>query len=153
MEGAMPNSDSHQQQDYPFVDMVLDSIAGWVTHYRANAGRDSGLGMCSRDEVNAIAHDIGLSEGELRDLANRGPNAAVQLKQMLQGLGVDAKALSEHDPLVMRDLQRLCSTCGDKRRCNHELADGTAAAHFHEFCPNSFTLDALLEDKNKTLNG
>ena len=52
------------------------------------------------------------------------------------------------EPLVMRDLQRLCTTCGDKGRCAHELADGTAAAHFHEFCPNAFTLDALFADKS-----
>jgi hypothetical protein len=30
----------------------------------------------------------------------------------------------------MRDLQRLCIVCGQKRRCQHELARGTAAEHF-----------------------
>ena len=143
----MPNRDS--LKPYPVVDMVLNSIAGWVTQYRSRIGHDTSLAQCSRDDVMAIAQDLGLSSGDLRALAERGPDAADLVQKLLLALGVDAEALTQKDPLVMRDLQRLCSTCGDKGRCHHELDDGTAAAHFHEFCPNSFTLDALLADKAK----
>ena len=61
----------------------------------------------------------------------------------LRALGVDAKKLAKDDPVVMRDLQRLCISCGDKSRCRHELEAGTAASHYHEFCPNAVTFDAL----------
>jgi len=46
-------------------------------------------------------------------------------------------------------LQRLCVVCSQKGRCEHELAKGTAAEHFHEFCPNAFTLDALFNQKER----
>jgi hypothetical protein len=64
---------------------------------------------------------------------------------MLITLNVDPDELECDNPAVMRDLQRLCITCANKARCQHELAAGTAAAHFHEFCPNAFTLDALFK--------
>ena len=47
----------------------------------------------------------------------------------------------------MRDLQRLCMVCAQKGHCQHELAQGTAAEHFREFCPNAYTLDALFKQK------
>ena len=143
----MPNRDDAHPH-YPVLDMVLNSIADWVNNYRNAAG--SGLGSCDRDEVARIASDIGISPDELRALSSKGPGAADQVQKMLLALGVDPKVLANNDPLVMRDLQRLCSTCADKGRCSHELADGTAAAHFHEFCPNAFTLDALFAGKDKT---
>jgi hypothetical protein len=35
----------------------------------------------------------------------------------------------------------------NKKRCEHELANGTAGEHFRDFCPNAFTLDALFDLK------
>ncbi len=146
----MPNSEQ-QQPHFPVLEMVLNSIADWVNNHRAALGHGSGLSRCDRDEVMQIANDLGVSPGELQELSNKGPGSADLVQKMLLALGIDAKALTQSDPLVMRDLQRLCTTCGDKGRCAHELADGTATAHFHEFCPNAFTLDALFADKSKTI--
>ena len=80
---------------------------------------------------------------------SKGPHAADLLQKLLVALNVDPKELSRTEPLVMRDLQRLCTTCGAKKRCAQELAEGTAAEHFHEFCPNAFTLDALFDEKKQ----
>ena len=72
---------------------------------------------------------------------------------MLIALRVDPHVLVNTNLAVMRDLQRLCVVCSQKGRCEHELAKGTASEHFREFCPNAFTLDALLNNKiiNPTL--
>lgn len=147
----MPDSDKIEdpQPPYPVVDMVLNSIADWVNHYRESIGHDARLSRCDRHEVAQIARDCGVSSGELQALAGKGPDSADLVGKMLRALGVDPVALAEKDPLVMRDLQRLCTTCGHKGRCAHELADGTARDHFHAFCPNSYTLDALFADENK----
>ena len=91
-----------------------------------------------------IARDLGVSPSELRELASKGPGAADQLQKMLVVLDVDPKALADTNLPFMRDLQRVCIACGDKHRCEHELAGGTAAEHFREFCPNTVTLDALI---------
>jgi len=143
----MPNRDI-QQPSYPVVEVVLNSIADWVTRYRDAVGHTNEFGQCSPDEVRQIAKDLGVPAGELRQMASKGPHAADQLQKMLVALHVDPKALEKTNPVVMRDLQRLCINCADKKRCQSELAKGTAADHFHEFCPNSMTLDALFNQDN-----
>lgn len=134
---------------YPALDMVLNSIADWVNSHRFASGGEAGLSRCDRNEVMQIARDVGVTPDELHMLATRGPHSADLVTKMLVALGVDPQVLSDKEPLVMRDLQRLCSGCVDKGRCARELADGTAPAHFHEFCPNAYTLDALITDKDK----
>lgn len=139
-------SNDAQQQHYPTVEFVLNAVADWVNDHRAKLGAN-GFGQCSPDEVARIAADMGMSSRQLSEIVRQGPHAADQLQQMLIALKVDPKHVADSEPLVMRDLQRLCSTCGCKTRCAHELDVGTAAEHFDEFCPNAMTLDALVKEK------
>ncbi|MGB8504515.1 hypothetical protein [Mycobacterium sp.] len=134
------------------IEIALEGIADWVSKYRRNFGLDNQLGLCAPDEVIRVARDLRLTPSELQELARKGPNAADLLLKMLVALHVDPKALENTDPHVMRDLQRLCTTCGAKKRCERELANRTAGDHFREFCPNAFTLDALL-DRNGQPSG
>ena len=133
-----------------FVKNIFNGIADWVGKYRRNFGLDSQFGLCTPDDVIRVARDLRVTPGELQELARKGPNAADLVLKMLVALQVDPKALENTDPQVMRDLQRLCTTCGAKKRCEHELADGTAGDHFREFCPNAFTLEALLDRKGQS---
>ena len=146
----MPNRDT-AQPNYPAVEFVLNSIADWVSRYRAATGCTGDFGSCSPEEVNQIARDLGVSTKELRELASKGPHAADLVQKMLMALNVDPKVIAKSNPLVMRDLQRLCINCTDKKRCASELKNGTAAEHFHEFCPNALTLDALFDEKELQL--
>ena len=132
-----------RQAGYPTVDFVLGAIADWVNKYRNHiAGKDA-LGRCSPDEVNRIAKELGMSADELRGLADKSPGSAELIQKMLVALNVDPAEFAQDNPAVLRDLQRLCVACNHKTRCRHELAAGTAAAHFREYCPNAFTLEAL----------
>ena len=133
-----------QQPAHPADDSVFAAIADWVRRFRSHAGNDDTFGQCSADEVKQIAKDIGMSPAELRAIARKEPGAADLLQKMLVALGVAPETLMKRDPAVMRDLQRLCISCSHKSRCQHDLAIGEAATRFHEFCPNAYTLDALL---------
>jgi hypothetical protein len=128
------------------IELVVGAIADWVNKYRLSFG-DGGLDRCGPDEVNQIAKDLGISTSQLQDIVDKGPGAADLLRKMLAALHVDLEVIATAEPAVLRDLQRLCAACDRKSQCRHEMAAGTAAAHFHEFCPNAFTLDALLEQK------
>ena len=132
---------------HPTVEAVAHAIADWINRYRHKLGFSGAFDRCGPEEVQQIAKDLGIPAGELRAIASKGPGAADQLRKMLVALDVDPDALMQSDPATMRDLQRLCIACTHKRRCQHELAQGTAAAHFHEFCPNAFTLDAIFQQK------
>lgn len=140
----MPNRDNHMPH-YPVVEMVIDAIADWVKGYRYATGLNNEFAHCGPDEVKAMARDLGMTPADLREMAAKGPGAADLLKRMLVALKVDPKVLGEMDQRVTRDLQRLCITCGNKRRCEHELAAGTATTNMHEFCPNALTLETLFK--------
>lgn len=137
------------QTSSPTLELVFSAIADWVNKYRHATGVRGDLGYCGPNEVMQIAKDLGLPASELREIVKKGPGAADQLQKMLVALKVDAKVLEKASPAVMRDLQRLCISCGNKKRCEHELAKGTAAEHFHEYCPNAFTLDALFKQNDQ----
>jgi len=62
---------------------------------------------------------------------------------MLRALGIDQADLARTEPLVLRDMERVCSLCNQKRQCGHELSAGTAAAHYEEYCANAHTIDGL----------
>jgi len=132
---------------YETLEPILDAIASWVKKYRYAAGLRGELARCGPDEVALTARELGLSADELWRIARKGPQAADLLQKMLLALGVNPKTLASQDPMIMRDLQRLCITCAQKKQCRHELAAGTADENFREFCPNAFTLEALFEGK------
>ena len=44
----------------------------------------------------------------------------------------------------MRDMERVCSFCTHKRQCRQELAAGTAATNYVEYCENADTIDMLM---------
>ncbi len=142
----MPDGDLHQP-NYPTVDFVMNAIAGWVNKYRQKIGVQDEFGYCSPDEVRQIAKDLGVPVGELRALAAKGPGAADLLEKMLINLCVDPQPWPRRTPLSCAICSGLCVACSQKERCQHELKAGTAAEHFHEFCPNAFTLDALFAQK------
>lgn len=140
----MPNRDNHMPS-YPVLEMVINAIADWVGNYRYAIGLRDQFAACGPDEVMLIARDIGMSPNELRELASKGPGSADLLKKMLVALKFDPKTLEAADPRLTRDLQRLCTICGNKRQCEHELVAGTAAKNIREFCPNAVSLEMLFK--------
>ena len=99
------------------------------------------------EEVALIARDIGVSPEELRFAASKGPHAADELPKLLRALGVDPQKLASDDPAIMRSLERICISCGHKNQCQHDLAAGTAASHYRDYCPNAMSLDELFHSK------
>ena len=71
-----------------------------------------------------MAQDVGMDALTLRALAARGPDAADLLPGRLAGLGLDADQIGYHEPGVLRDLERVCSFCGQKQRCARDLGGG-----------------------------
>ena len=134
---------------YPFVEAVLKAIADWVTSYRKVIGFNDEFAMCGPDEVMRMAKDIGVTPSQLQQLVRKGPDSANLLKCMLVALHVDPKIIAGMDSLVMREMQWLCITCNNKKRCEHEFAKGTTNKHFHEFCPNAVSIDELLDQKGQ----
>jgi hypothetical protein len=128
-----------QEQPYPTVTRMVDIFGEWLKHRR---------GLREMREMDAanfgqIASDLRMSSADLEALVRQGPHAADELPKMLAALGIDQDDLARTEPLVLRDMERVCSMCINKRQCDRDLAAGTSAAHYEEYCANAPTIDGL----------
>ena len=136
-----------EQPTYPTLEPILNAIANWAKKYRYAAGLRDEFARCGPEEVAHTARELGLSSRELYRLAGKGPHAADPLQKMLRALGVDPKALASQDPLLMRDLQRLCIVCGHKKQCQHELRERRP-----RIIPNSVRMRLRLKRYSKRID-
>ena len=135
--------------DYDSLQTILSWVAEWARTYARRRGFRSELMNCSADDVARIAADLKIDQGELAALAKKGPGATDLLQKLLVALGIDLKDLDRYDPAVMRDLQRSCVMCDEKGRCKFDIANGVITEKFRDYCPNAFTLDALLKERQE----
>jgi hypothetical protein len=128
-----------QENPYPTVSRMIDVFGEWLKHRRELRQ------MREMDAANfgQITSDLRMSSADLETLVRQGPHAVDELPKMLTALGIDQDALARTEPLVLRDMERVCSLCNHKRQCDRDLAAGTAAAHYEEYCGNADTIDGL----------
>ena len=130
---------STASRPYPVVQDLIDSFAGWLRHRREL----SEIRQLDRSEFNRIAEDLRVAPDDLEELVRHGRHAADELPQLMEQLGIDAERLSKTQPLLLRDMERVCSLCSHKAQCDRELAGGTAAENYQGYCGNASTLETL----------
>jgi hypothetical protein len=138
MEGAMTTT---QHEPYLFVTKVIDLFGDWLKQRRElnelmQFATDPG-------ELERVASDLNVTSADLEMLVRQGSQSANELPYTLTALGIDETALRRAEPALLRDMERVCSFCTHKRRCHQELAAGTAATNYVEYCENSDTIDVL----------
>ena len=97
----------------------------------------------SANNVASIARELRIPREELENLVAHGRQGAEELPRLLKELGIDETMIAGKEPGVMRDMALICALCVAKLRCNREIAAGTAALHYHEYCANRFTIGAI----------
>jgi hypothetical protein len=124
---------------YPIVTGLIDLFGDWLKHRQAIReirGLDSG-------EFASIARDLRVTPSELDALVCQGPHATDELAKLLKALGVEERELSRTEPLVLRDMARVCASCVQKARCNHDIDAGSSPEHFASYCLNTATIEGL----------
>jgi hypothetical protein len=122
---------------------VARRIARWWQEWTNRRRTMMQLDCCGAAEVERMAHDVGVSSGELCALAGRWPDAADPLKRRLAVLDLDPDDIRRREPQTLHDLQRVCTLCMNKRECVHDLAAKPSSVAWRGYCPNVMTLDAL----------
>ena len=124
---------------YPRVEFLIDAFAGWLKHRRdLNEMR-----QIDRVDFDRIASELRVSPGELDTLVRQGPHVADELPKLLKVLCIDEASLARTEPMVLRDMERVCALCHNKRACDRDLAAGTSAEHYEGYCLNAATIDGL----------
>ncbi|RXT48395.1 hypothetical protein [Bradyrhizobium betae] len=130
---------STASRPYPRVQDLIDTFASWLK-YRRELNEMRRLG---RADFDRIANDLRIAPDDLEELVRHGKHAANELPKMLEQLGISAERLGRAQPLLLRDMERVCSLCHHKGQCDRDLADGTAAENYHGYCGNASTLESL----------
>ncbi len=126
-------------KSYPIVENALNLFGDWLKHrqeMREIREMDSG-------DFARIARDLNVSPADLDAVVRQGPHASDELSVLLKALGIDEATLSRTQPALQRDMVRVCAACRQKALCNHDLAAGTLAYRYDEYCPNAPAIDEL----------
>jgi hypothetical protein len=128
-----------QIKSYSIVEKAKSLFGDWLKHRRE---------MRELREINSgdfarIAQELCVSPTDLDTLVRRGPHGCDELPRLLKSLGIDAVVLSRTQLLLQRDMVRVCASCQQKARCDHDLDAGTSAQHYAEYCANAPTIDSL----------
>lgn len=130
-----------QRGHFPLVAKVIDLFGNWLKQrrelnelmeYAAEFG-----------ELEPVARELNMTPADLDRLVRQGSQSADELRYTLTALDIDEAALRRVEPTILRDMERICSFCAHKRQCRQEVAAGTAAANYAEYCENSDTIDML----------
>lgn len=130
-----------EREPIPFVTKVIDLFGDWLKQRRdlnelIKLEADPG-------ELERVARELNVTPTDLEMLVRQGSQGAKELSCTLTALGIDETALCRAEPALLRDMERVCSFCTHKRRCHQELAAGTAATNYVEYCENADTMDTL----------
>jgi uncharacterized protein YjiS (DUF1127 family) len=109
------------------------------------------LAACPPGELRRIASDVGLTDGDLRQLSYSPVGSSELLLQRLQLLRIDPEFARHAAPATFRDLARVCASCKASRRCRRDLARGDVQAGMDGYCLNGPTIDALIARDGRTV--
>src|SRR5213083_806575 len=130
-----------QLKTYPLVETAINLFGNWLKHRQElRELREINSGDFAR-----IAHELCVTPAELDALVRQGPHASDELPRLLKSLGIDEATLSRTEPLLQRDMVRVCASCQQKALCNHDLDSGTLAQRYDEYCPNAPAIEELDE--------
>jgi len=122
-------------------------LADWWRSWNGSRRAMVDLNACGSVEMERIARDVGVSGADLSILAGKWPDAADMLYWRMNEIKLDRMEITRADPQVMRDLQRVCTVCGSKRRCEHALANNPSDPAWQKYCPNATTFLALAAER------
>ena len=134
-----------QDKSYPAVELLINTFGDWLKHRREL----SEIRQMDRSDFDRIASDLRVSPTDLDELVRQGPHAADELPKLLKALGIDEADLARTQPLVLRDMERVCALCHNKRQCDRDLAAGTSAEHYEGYCLNAPTIELLSQPVSK----
>ena len=118
------------------VERLAHRFGDWLKHRQEL----NEMRQLNTSEFDRIAGDLRVSPSDLDELVRHGPHAADELPQLLKSLGITEDDLARVQPMLVHDMERVCSLCANKRECDRDLAAGTSAEHYQGYCPNTSTI-------------
>ena len=125
----------------PYIEALIGTFSDWLRHRREL----NEMRRLDRADFDRIAYDLRVSPDDLEQLVRNGPHAADELPRLLDALGIEEATLANTQPFLLRDMERVCAMCEHKRRCDRDLAEGSSAEHYKDYCANAPTIERIGE--------
>jgi hypothetical protein len=122
---------------------LVSRFLGWLSRGWEAAGETQALASLDRETIAMIARDCGMEPSQLLDVAKAGPHAADEMIAMMKALDIDPMEVATRYQDQFRDMQLNCSQCTSKAHCRKDIAAGSAARHFNDYCNNADHLIAM----------
>jgi hypothetical protein len=130
---------ANQIKVHPIVENAITLFGDWLRHRQELRE----LRDMNSSEFARIARELCVSPAELDAVIRRGPHASDELLRLLKTLGIDEASLSRTQPVLQRDMTRVCAVCRKKVLCNFDLDAGTSPEHYEDYCLNAQSIDEL----------
>jgi hypothetical protein len=121
---------------------MLGRVIAWV---RDHAAAGSDLAALSREELQRIADDLSLATTDLQSFARGARDNTLLMERTMRCRGLDPNQVRNAHPVLLRDIERVCTQCPSTGKCRRELDAGSAAEHFRRYCPNAATFDDMTD--------
>jgi hypothetical protein len=122
---------------------LMARVSNSYRDWRSRQALRRSLDAMDPDERRRMLSDAGLDAEAMSSVISRHPNANDLLHRLMPAIGIDRDVLATRDPETLRDLERVCASCHDWRRCRRDLARGSAAERHQAYCPNAESLQAI----------
>ncbi len=106
------------------------------------------MSISTNDEQAAVG---GAVAQLLEEVAQHGPRGADLLYRHMADLGLSVADVERVDPGVMQDLQRTCTRCDVRKRCEDDFSAGADLDAWNAYCPNTISLESLRRLKGRFL--
>lgn len=147
----LPNPDGASEAPDRSI-LPLTGLLDWLRGRFRSRATVAELDALGSRELGDIAHDVGATAGELRAMAGKWPDSANLLARRMSVLHLDGHEIKASEPAVNQDLQKHCSLCDAKSRCIDDLEHRSVDPKWRGYCPNSYTLLALREERDRRGN-
>jgi hypothetical protein len=119
------------------MNALLRHVEDWISAFQKSAELD----RIDARELTRLADDACVPPGELRRLYEMPADSAELLDRRLEASYLTEAA--HKNPMVYRDLQRVCSQCQCKGWCEDDLDRNATNPAWKAYCPNVATLESL----------
>jgi hypothetical protein len=123
---------------------TISRFVEWWSNTRERWARLSELRDLPQGELDRVACDMGVSTNDLLEVASHPEGTMGLLERRLAALDLTEEEIRELSPMLLRDLQRTCTTCSDRQRCIDDMQEDPLAPGWESYCPNSGTLRTLI---------
>lgn len=122
---------------------TMSRVLDWWIATRDRWARMAELHALPPEELQRVASDFGVSTSELLEASGRSDRTQGLLEKRLAALNLDPEEIWKLSPMLLRDLQRTCSSCSERQRCTDDMELSALAPGWESYCPNSGTLRTL----------